>query len=152
MLAARTQQSIDEVAESLKTSAPTTQFLTIATDVSSESDVRNLFQKAIQAFGKVDVVVHCAGVLGPLELIGDAPVDEWWQSFVRILLMNNPSSFHRLNQFSRRSTSRVLSWLPESWYEYQPITKRHSSKPVQLRLTLRVHSSLHIHHRSLRPT
>ncbi|KAK4067291.1 uncharacterized protein Triagg1_7734 [Trichoderma aggressivum f. europaeum] len=81
VLAARTQQSIDEVVESLKTADSTTQFLPIATDVSSETDVRNLFQRAIQAFGKIDVVVHCAGVLGPLELIGDAPVDEWWQCF-----------------------------------------------------------------------
>ncbi|KKP00497.1 hypothetical protein THAR02_07410 [Trichoderma harzianum] len=81
VLAARTQQSIDEVAENLKKTGSTTQFLPIATDVSSETDVRNLFQRAIQTFGKIDVVVHCAGVLGPLELIGDAPVDEWWQSF-----------------------------------------------------------------------
>ncbi|KAH0531078.1 hypothetical protein TsFJ059_005634 [Trichoderma semiorbis] len=81
VLAARIQQSIDEVAESLKKTGSTTQFLPIATDVSSETDVHNLFQRAIQAFGKIDVVVHCAGVLGPLELIGDAPVDEWWQSF-----------------------------------------------------------------------
>lgn len=85
VLAARTQQSIDEVAENLEKTGSTTQFLPIATDVSSETDVRNLFQRAIQTFGKIDVVVHCAGVLGPLELIGDAPVDEWWQSFVRAL-------------------------------------------------------------------
>lgn len=56
--------------------------------MSSETDVRNLFQRAIHTFGKIDVVVHCAGVLGPLELIGDAPVDEWWQSFVRTLNTN----------------------------------------------------------------
>ncbi|KAL7957853.1 hypothetical protein V8C34DRAFT_169584 [Trichoderma compactum] len=81
VLAARTQQSIDEVAESLKTTGSTTQFLPIATDVSSETDVHNLLQRALGAFVKIDVVVHCAGVLGPLEPIGDAPVDEWWRSF-----------------------------------------------------------------------
>ncbi|KAM0251247.1 hypothetical protein ACHAQJ_008280, partial [Trichoderma viride] len=83
VLAGRTQQSIDDVAEELKTSASTTRLLQVVTDVSSETDVQNLFQKTIQAFGKVDVVVHCAGVLGPLALLGDAAADEWWQSFVR---------------------------------------------------------------------
>lgn len=42
----------------------------------------NLFKQAIDNFGRVDVVVHSAGVLGPVANIGDVLVDAWWQAFV----------------------------------------------------------------------
>lgn len=83
MLAARSQGSIEAVAESLKDVAPATDTLAVPTDVSSENQVDQLFAQAVTKFGQVDVVVHAAGVLGPIANLGDAPVDAWWKAFVR---------------------------------------------------------------------
>jgi NAD(P)-dependent dehydrogenase (short-subunit alcohol dehydrogenase family) len=42
----------------------------IKTDVTSEADVRNAVQKTVEAFGKLNVVINCAGVVNPGKLIG----------------------------------------------------------------------------------
>lgn len=79
MLAARSQTNIDRVAQLLNASTET---IAISTDVASESQVNNLFEEATNKFGRVDVVIHAAGVLGPIAHIGDASTDEWWKAFV----------------------------------------------------------------------
>ena len=82
VLAARNQDRIDSVAQSLNAIAPATKTLAIATDVVSEKQVEELFSQAVEKFGRVDIVVHAAGVLGPISNLGESPVDSWWQSFV----------------------------------------------------------------------
>lgn len=82
VLAARSQDRIIEVARTLEIIAPATKWRAIATDVSREEDVDRLFKDAIEAFGRIDVVVHAAGVLGPVTNLGDAPVEDWWRAFV----------------------------------------------------------------------
>jgi NAD(P)-dependent dehydrogenase (short-subunit alcohol dehydrogenase family) len=42
----------------------------VKTDITSETDVRQAIQKAIEAFGKINVVINCAGVVNPGKLIG----------------------------------------------------------------------------------
>jgi len=42
----------------------------IKTDVTSEADVRQAIQKTIEAFGKVNVVINCAGIVNPGKLVG----------------------------------------------------------------------------------
>lgn len=83
MLVGRGQQQIDEAASSLQAEVPRVHLLAIAADVSSESQVDRVFQAAIEAFGGIDVLVHCAGVLGPITNVGTAAVDDWWGAFVR---------------------------------------------------------------------
>ena len=48
----------------------------IKTDVSSASDIKNLFSEAVKQFGTVDILVNCAGIcpVGSIEEIGEA---EW---------------------------------------------------------------------------
>ncbi|MGB5218255.1 MAG: 3-hydroxyacyl-CoA dehydrogenase [Smithella sp.] len=57
------------------------------TDITSESDVRQALQKAVEAFGKINVVINCAGVVNPGKLIGrkgPLPLD----SFNKVLQIN----------------------------------------------------------------
>lgn len=82
MLAARSKETIDRVAESLRSSNTASKISAIQADVSSSSQVDTLFEQVISTFGRIDIVVHCAGVLGPLEKLGDAPVDAWSTAFV----------------------------------------------------------------------
>jgi len=42
----------------------------VKTDVTGEADVRQAVQKAIDTFGKINVVINCAGVANPGKLIG----------------------------------------------------------------------------------
>jgi 3-hydroxyacyl-CoA dehydrogenase/3-hydroxy-2-methylbutyryl-CoA dehydrogenase len=61
--------------------------LFVKTDITSESDVRQTIQKAVDAFGKINVVINCAGVVNPGKLIGKKgplPLD----SFNKVLQIN----------------------------------------------------------------
>lgn len=94
MLASRGVDDLEAARKELKTMNPDRKILTVPTDVASKSDIQNLFDITLKHFGRVDVVVHSAGVLGPVTNIGDSAVEDWWKAFVRSML-------HR---------SRVFSW------------------------------------------
>jgi 3-oxoacyl-[acyl-carrier protein] reductase len=47
------------------------QAIAVQANVASAPDVERLFKESIDAFGKPDVVVHCAGIM-PLLLISEA--------------------------------------------------------------------------------
>jgi len=83
VLAGRRRKQLDEVVAEMKALRPSVQTTAVQCDVSNHGDVEKLFEAAMQNFGKVDVVMHAAGVLGPVANVGDAPVDEWWSAFVR---------------------------------------------------------------------
>ena len=57
-------------------------------DVSDEADVRRLFEvgttdvRQCGVGGAIDVVVHAAGVMGPLASVGEVGVDLWWDAVV----------------------------------------------------------------------
>lgn len=87
VLAGRRRAQLDEVAAEINASPSTTRTMVVRCDVSSHGDVKNLFETAAQNYGKVDIVVHAAGVLGPVTNVGEALVDEWWSAFVRTFPM-----------------------------------------------------------------
>ena len=61
VLFSRSPAHLDEIAaEIARAGFPV---LTIAGDVSSEEDVHALFQQAMQAHGRVDILVNCAGIV-----------------------------------------------------------------------------------------
>jgi len=61
VLFSRSPTHLDEIAaEIARAGFPV---LTIAGDVSSEEDVHALFQQAMQAHGRVDILVNCAGIV-----------------------------------------------------------------------------------------
>ena len=51
--------------------------LAIAADVSESGDVQKLVDAAVERFGRIDVLVNNAGVLGPRVAIEEFPEDEW---------------------------------------------------------------------------
>lgn len=52
-------------------------------DASVEGDVLRHFEHATRDLGaEINVVVHAAGVLGPMERIGDVDVNAWWAGVV----------------------------------------------------------------------
>lgn len=65
-LAARTESSLSEVVEQIANVGG--EAMAVKTDVSNIADVENLFAKAIEKFGHVDIVVNNAGVSRPAML------------------------------------------------------------------------------------
>src|SRR5918994_483722 len=51
--------------------------LAVAADVSKGADVERLVGESVERFGKIDVLVNNAGLLGPRVAIEDYPEEEW---------------------------------------------------------------------------
>lgn len=60
VLAARNLQGLQQIADDLK--ALGIQALAVKTDVTLESDCRNLIEKTIEKFGKIDILINNAGI------------------------------------------------------------------------------------------
>jgi NAD(P)-dependent dehydrogenase (short-subunit alcohol dehydrogenase family) len=71
----RQEESIRPVAEEAESTGA--EVLALAADVSRSTDVERLVGAATQRFGRVDVLVNNAGVLGPRVAIAEYPEDEW---------------------------------------------------------------------------
>ncbi len=71
----RHEESIRPVAEEAESRGA--EVLALAADVSRSADVERLVGAAARRFGRVDVLVNNAGVLGPRVPIVDYPEDEW---------------------------------------------------------------------------
>lgn len=52
--------------------------LAVPTDVREEPSVRALVERTLEAFGRIDVLVNCAGVTGPIETpVHEIRVEDW---------------------------------------------------------------------------
>lgn len=71
----RREESIEPVAEEVRDRGA--EALALAADVSDGDDVRRLVDAAVERFGRIDVLVNNAGVLGPRVPIEEFPEDEW---------------------------------------------------------------------------
>lgn len=51
--------------------------LTIRADISSKSDVKKMTQQAVRTFGRIDILVNCAGVWIPGQTLLETPEENW---------------------------------------------------------------------------
>ena len=74
ILAARRENLLEEAASELRQFGTRIDF--VATDVTKEQDVKNLFSKTLTEFGQIDVIVNNSGIAagGPLE---DIELETW---------------------------------------------------------------------------
>lgn len=72
---ARSEESIWPVAEEAEEKGA--EVLALAADVSKSEDVRKIVDAAVERFGRIDVLVNNAGVLGSRVEILEYPEDEW---------------------------------------------------------------------------
>jgi NAD(P)-dependent dehydrogenase (short-subunit alcohol dehydrogenase family) len=75
VLAARTQQEIDAAATEIQESGGKAK--TVVADVARDTDCARIVAAAREAFGRTDVLVNNAGVLGPVKPVEGISADEW---------------------------------------------------------------------------
>lgn len=71
----RSEDSIRPVADEIREAGA--DVLAVAADVSRGDDVGKLVEETVSRFGRIDVLVNNAGVLGPRVAIEEYPEDEW---------------------------------------------------------------------------
>src|SRR5215216_4288507 len=72
---ARSEESIGPAAEEVEDTGA--EVLALAADVSKAADVETMVNETVERFGRIDVLVNNAGLLGPRVRIEEYPEDEW---------------------------------------------------------------------------
>ena len=67
VLAGRDMEAIDEHADDLEQRFPGVETLRVRCDVTDEPATRELAASALERFGRIDILVNTAGVIGPIE-------------------------------------------------------------------------------------
>lgn len=78
VLAARGEQALVEAVEKLAAIGP--EVRAFATDVANEKGVQSLVDFTLEEFGAVDILVNCAGILGPIGPSTDVDAGKWWET------------------------------------------------------------------------
>jgi NAD(P)-dependent dehydrogenase (short-subunit alcohol dehydrogenase family) len=60
--------------------------LAIKVDISKREDVENMVKKTVEAFGRLDCAVNCAGVAGPVSMPLHEYPDEFWHQQINVNL------------------------------------------------------------------
>lgn len=74
-------ERVNQAVEDLRGRVPGASLLAVAGDVRNEADMNALAERALAQFGRIDVLVHAAGILrppgSPMKLLPDITPDEW---------------------------------------------------------------------------
>ncbi|PVH80210.1 NAD(P)-binding protein [Cadophora sp. DSE1049] len=111
VITARNLSALNKLAEVLKAISPSTNVLSVKTDISNEHDVKNLFAEIQKTFGRAaDVLLNNAGLLEDSNAI-DTPVDKWWKTMEVNVKGLYSMTHHFINSQPnpRESTATVIS-------------------------------------------
>ncbi len=78
VLAARGEQALAAAEEELAATGPGGK--AFSADVANEKDVQSLVDFTLEEFGAVDILVNCAGILGPIGPSTNVDTDKWWET------------------------------------------------------------------------
>jgi len=88
LLCARNEKSLTEVCKKLENNRVKKDQIIecCAADISSEADMDRIVNKAMDLFGRIDILVNNAAVQGPIGPMDENPWDEWKQTVTTDLL------------------------------------------------------------------
>jgi len=90
-----------EVVAEIKAATAGRQAISVQADVANAADVERLFREAVDAFGGINVVVNCAGIM-PLSPITEGDLE----LFDKVIATNLRGTFVVLGQAARQVSSR----------------------------------------------
>ena len=87
IITGRRKERLEGTAQSLQDlSQGTTKILTLVADIANEEDMKRVYQKVKQTFGRTaDVVMANAAMMTPMKPSAEEEPLEWWKVFVRCL-------------------------------------------------------------------
>ena len=74
-LAGRREQGLKETAAVIRAAGQAAEW--VGTDVSKPAEVDRLFERAVAAYGGIDILLNNAGIAGPTAPLTDVSLDEW---------------------------------------------------------------------------
>jgi 3-oxoacyl-[acyl-carrier protein] reductase len=97
----------DEVVAEIKAATAGRQAISVQADVANAADVERLFREAVDAFGGINVVVNCAGIM-PLSSITEGDLE----LFDKVIATNLRGTFVVLGQAARQVSSggRIIAF------------------------------------------
>jgi 3-oxoacyl-[acyl-carrier protein] reductase len=97
----------DEVVAEIKAATAGRQAISVQADVANAADVERLFREAVDAFGGINVVVNCAGIM-PLSPITEGDLE----LFDKVIATNLRGTFVVLGQAARQVSSggRIIAF------------------------------------------
>ncbi|KAI9685952.1 MAG: hypothetical protein M1820_010707 [Bogoriella megaspora] len=103
ILVGRNESLLKEPENAIASISPQTKVLAVSVDITHESEVASLFQKAASQFGKVDTVVNTAGTMtgGP---VGDLDTKAWWTDYEVNVKGTYVLAHHFLSTFNSTGT------------------------------------------------
>ena len=75
VMAARSEEQLQQEAQRLTKAGG--RVLAVATDVTDTAQVETLVETALEAYGRVDILVNNAALVWPIDEVGEADPDEW---------------------------------------------------------------------------
>ena len=77
-LAARSVEDLDAELERIRGNGPEAEGITIGADVTDDASTQAMAARALEQYGRIDILVNTAGVIGPIETPAhQVSVDEW---------------------------------------------------------------------------
>jgi NAD(P)-dependent dehydrogenase (short-subunit alcohol dehydrogenase family) len=84
LLAARDLEALDAEVARIRGAVPEVKALSMQVDVTDEAATQAMVRRAIEEYGRVDVLVNAAGVTGPIETPADRVSAEAWDEVLDI--------------------------------------------------------------------
>lgn len=79
VMAARTRSTLEEAAEAIRAQGGDAK--AIQTDITDEKQIERMVGEAIQAYGKIDILVNNSGIAGPTACVVDLDLAAWKEVF-----------------------------------------------------------------------
>jgi NAD(P)-dependent dehydrogenase (short-subunit alcohol dehydrogenase family) len=77
VLAGRRESTLSAVADEIRRTGSKADVLEVATDVMDPDSIRNLFERTVASFGRLDVLFNNAGIFSPNVPFEDLSLDQW---------------------------------------------------------------------------
>lgn len=110
VLTARSADKLDELCADLKASQHAEQrVISIAGDAAREDDIERVVRGAMEAFGRIDILVNCAGTAGPRGALDETDWAEW-RAAIELNLMG-PTYFCRcvIPHMKRQGGGKIIN-------------------------------------------